>query len=58
MYVMCAVFHPTKNLIASASLDNTVRLWDFTHLKRKYTTKEGKHTRPNEVISGNEVDLI
>ena len=58
MYVMCAVFHPKKNLIASASLDNTVRLWDYSFLKRKYTTKDGKNTRPNEIISGNEVDLI
>lgn len=58
MYVMCATFHPTKNLIASASLDNTVRLWDYSYLKRKYTTKDGKNTRPDEIISGNEVDLI
>lgn len=29
-YVMCAQFHPKDDLIVSASLDQTVRVWDFT----------------------------
>ena len=28
-YVMCAQFHPTEDLMASASLDQTVRFWDI-----------------------------
>lgn len=28
-YVMCAQFHPTEDLIVSASLDQTVRVWDI-----------------------------
>ena len=28
-YVMCAQFHPPDDLILSASLDQTVRLWDY-----------------------------
>lgn len=35
-YVMCAQFHPAKNILVSASLDQTLRLWDFTHLRKKY----------------------
>ena len=27
-YVMCAAFHPKDDLIVSASLDQTVRVWD------------------------------
>ena len=29
-YVMCAQFHPTEDLIVSASLDQTVRIWDMS----------------------------
>ena len=29
-YVMCAQFHPTEDLVASASLDQTVRVWDIS----------------------------
>ena len=31
-YVMCAQFHPTEDLIVSASLDQTVRVWDISGL--------------------------
>jgi len=30
---MCAAFHPTDDLIVSASLDQTVRVWDIAGLK-------------------------
>lgn len=36
-YVMCAQFHHEKNLIVSASLDSTIRLWDFSVLRKKLT---------------------
>ena len=29
-YVMCAQFHPTEDLVASASLDQTIRIWDIS----------------------------
>jgi coatomer protein complex subunit alpha (xenin) len=29
-YVMCAQFHPKTDLIVSASMDQTVRVWDIT----------------------------
>ena len=28
-YVMCAQFHPSEDYMVSASLDQTVRVWDF-----------------------------
>ena len=32
---MCAAFHPSDDLIVSASLDQTVRVWDTTGLRKK-----------------------
>jgi coatomer protein complex subunit alpha (xenin) len=32
---MCAQFHPTEDLVASASLDQTVRIWDISGLRKK-----------------------
>ena len=29
-YVMCAQFHATEDLVASASLDQTIRIWDIS----------------------------
>ena len=29
-YVMCAQFHPTEDLVVSASLDQTARVWDIS----------------------------
>ena len=34
-YVMCAQFHPKEDLIVSASLDQTVRVWDIAGLRKK-----------------------
>lgn len=32
---MCAQFHPKEDLIVSASLDQTVRVWDMSGLRKK-----------------------
>lgn len=29
-YVMCAQFHPSEDTIVSASLDQTIRIWDYS----------------------------
>ena len=52
---MCAAFHPDDTLIASASLDQTVRIWDFAKLKEKSMQKAG--SRPNEIFGGTEVEV-
>lgn len=35
---MCASFHPTKDLVVSASLDQTVRVWDISGLRKQGST--------------------
>jgi coatomer subunit alpha len=32
---MCAQFHPKEDLLVSASLDQTVRVWDISGLRKK-----------------------
>ena len=34
-FVMCAQFHASEDLIVSASLDQTVRVWDISGLRKK-----------------------
>lgn len=36
-YTMCAQFHPRDDLIVSASLDQSVRVWDITGLRKKHS---------------------
>lgn len=36
-YVMCAQFHPKEDLIVSASLDQSVRVWDISGLRKKHS---------------------
>lgn len=36
-YVMCAQFHPTEDLVVSASLDQSVRVWDISGLRKKHS---------------------
>ena len=52
---MCATFHPDDSLIASASLDQTIRIWDFSRLKEKSMQKDG--SKPNEIFGGTEVEV-
>jgi coatomer protein complex subunit alpha (xenin) len=47
-YVMCAAFHPSEDLIVSASLDQTVRVWDTTGLRKKQTGEATNSANPME----------
>jgi len=38
---MCAQFHSTEDLVASASLDQTVRIWDISGLRKKNSAPGG-----------------
>jgi len=40
-YVMCAQFHPSEDLVASASLDQTVRVWDIAGIVMYSMPPEG-----------------
>ena len=41
-YVMCASFHPKDDLVVSASLDQTVRVWDIGGLRKKTVAPGGE----------------
>ena len=36
-YAMCAQFHPREDLVVSASLDQSVRVWDISGLRKKHS---------------------
>lgn len=40
---MCAQFHPKEDLVVSASLDQTVRVWDISGLRKKHASPGGNH---------------
>ena len=41
-YVMCAGFHAKDDLVVSASLDQTVRVWDISGLRKKTVAPGGE----------------
>ena len=59
-YVMCAQFHPKEDLVASASLDQSVRIWDISGIRRKYLnpTAGGNARRPYDDRSLGQIDLF
>lgn len=58
-YTMCAQFHPKDDLIVSASLDQSVRVWDISGLRKKHSaptsmTFEDQMSRTN----ANQADMF
>jgi len=60
-YVMCAQFHPSEDLVASASLDQTVRIWDISGLRKK-NAAPGSGGAPSRIggtaVSSAQTDLF
>lgn len=74
-YVMCATFgpfnSPSCDLVASASLDQTIRIWDISGLKRKHSTAPsgspslhsmsqypGSYSSPTSLSQHNQLELF
>lgn len=57
---MCAAFHPTEDLVASASLDQTIRIWDISGLRKKNAVPGmgAGSNRVNTTLSGTQTDLF
>jgi coatomer protein complex subunit alpha (xenin) len=58
-YTMCAQFHPKDDLVVSASLDQSVRVWDISGLRKKHSaptsmTFEDQMSRANQ----NQADMF
>lgn len=58
-YTMCAQFHPKDDLVVSASLDQSVRVWDISGLRKKHSaptsmTFEDQMSRNNQ----NQADMF
>ena len=58
-YTMCAQFHPKEDLVVSASLDQSVRVWDISGLRKKHSaptsmTFEDQMARQNQ----NQADMF
>lgn len=51
---MCASFHPKEDLVVSASLDQTVRVWDIAGLRKKTVAPGGEDVMrmPQVVFTG------
>ena len=47
---MCAQFHPKEDLVASASLDQTVRVWDIGGLRKKSVAPGGGGGGPDDML--------
>ena len=56
-YVMSASFHPVRDMVVSASLDQTLRLWDLTNLKphSRQSTFAGNVTQ--DIFGSNDVQV-
>lgn len=62
---MCAAFHPTEDLLVSASLDQTVRVWDLSNIRAKNapsvtsaSSRKGSFTSPGSSNSSPQIDLF
>ena len=57
-YVMCAQFHPKEDLVVSASLDQTVRVWDISGLRKKTVAPTGEDVLRIPQVGGGRIALL
>lgn len=50
---MCAQFHPREDLIVSASLDQSVRVWDISGLRKKHSAAPTSMTFEDQMARAN-----
>lgn len=57
-YVMCAQFHPTDDLIVSASFDQSVRVWDISGLRKKHSAPTSMTFEEQMARANAQVDMF
>lgn len=58
---MCAQFHPSDDLVASASLDQTIRIWDISGLRKKNSAPGmggGSSSRISSGVTASQTELF
>ena len=55
---MCAQFHPKDDLVVSASLDQTIRVWDISGLRKKNIAPAGRAEVDNDQDRQPQPDLF
>src|ERR1700753_2207809 len=52
-YTMCAQFHPKEDLVVSASLDQSVRVWDISGLRKKHSAPTSSMSFEDQMARAN-----
>jgi WD40 repeat protein len=55
---MCAQFHPKDDLIVSASLDQSVRVWDISGLRKKHSAPTSMTFEESVRQNQNQADMF
>ena len=53
-YTMCAQFHPKEDLVVSASLDQSVRVWDISGLRKKHSAPSNSMSFEDQIARSNQ----
>lgn len=55
---MCAQWHPSQDLIVSASLDQSVRVWDISGLRKKHSAPTTMSFEDQMARANNQADVF
>lgn len=56
--VWCAQFHPKEDLIVSASLDQSVRVWDISGLRKKHSAPTSMNFEDQMARANSQADMF